>query len=278
MARARPHKVAMDTGPHFAVAVHSNADAVVVDAALPPGGLLPPDDLGRGQDPAFPPDVHDKAGPSKQTAVSEAPTGTVYERPGEQVAPKPLQSACKRAFDVAVTGTALWVGAPFWAAVAVAVKLDSPGPALYRQQRVGKDGKVFDCLKFRSMTVDAEKDGPRWARSFDNRVTYVGGILRRTSIDELPQLWNIFKGEMSLVGPRPERPVFVARFRKQYVDYDLRHTVRPGLSGWAQVNGLRGNVSIADRTVYDVWYVRNFSLLVDAQILLRTFAAVVAGE
>ena len=229
-------------------------------------------------DPAFPPDVHDKAGPCKQTADSEQADGVVFEPPGEHIHQDRLQLAVKRALDIAVAGTALWVGAPVLAAIAVAVQLDSPGPAIYRQARVGKNGQVFDCLKFRSMHTDAEKDGPRWARSFDNRVTYVGGILRRTSLDELPQLWNILRGDMGLVGPRPERPVFVARFRKQYPDYDLRHTVRPGLSGWAQVNGLRGNVSIADRTVYDVWYVRNFSLLVDAQVLLRTFAAVVAGE
>jgi lipopolysaccharide/colanic/teichoic acid biosynthesis glycosyltransferase len=109
-------------------------------------------------------------------------------------------------------------------------------------------------------------------------VTRVGGILRRTSLDELPQLWNVVKGEMSLVGPRPERPVFVSRFREEFKDYDLRHTIRPGLSGWAQVNGLRGNVSIADRTVYDLYYVRNFSLALDARILVRTVAAVLAGE
>ena len=278
MARSRSAKgTTMHTGPHVAISGAVAADDVVLGAAAMQA-LQPADDVARGQDPAFPPDVHDKAGPSKQTAASEAAAGVVYAPPGERIVQRPLQQAIKRAFDLAAAGTALWVGAPVLAAVAVAVKLDSPGPALYRQQRVGKDGKIFDCLKFRSMAVDAEKDGPRWARSFDSRVTYVGGILRRTSLDELPQLYNIVRGDMSLVGPRPERPVFVARFREQYPDYDVRHTVRPGLSGWAQVNGLRGNVSIADRTVYDVWYVRHFSLLTDARILLRTFAAVVAGE
>ncbi len=229
-------------------------------------------------DAAFPPDVHNKAGPSKQLAQKDEPTGPVYVAPAEKPPRKPVQQAIKRAVDVAVAGSALLIGAPALAAVAVAVRADSPGPVIYRQKRVGKDGRIFDCLKFRSMTVDAEKDGPRWARSFDSRVTRVGGLLRRTSIDELPQLWNILVGDMTLVGPRPERPVFVAKFRQQYPDYDLRHTVRPGLSGWAQVNGLRGNVSIADRTVYDVWYVRNFSLALDAAILVRTFGAVLAGE
>ncbi len=229
-------------------------------------------------DPAFAPDMHDKAGPSKQVAQAVAQQGPVYEKPSELPPFLPVQRLLKRAIDVAASGTALAMGAPVLAAVAVAVKLDSPGPVLYRQERVGKDGKSFDCLKFRSMTVDAEKDGPRWARSFDSRVTRVGGMLRRTSIDELPQLWNILVGDMSLIGPRPERPVFVAKFREQFKDYDLRHTVQPGLSGWAQVNGLRGNVSIADRTLYDVWYVRNFSLALDARILLQTFGAVIAGE
>jgi exopolysaccharide biosynthesis polyprenyl glycosylphosphotransferase len=229
-------------------------------------------------DAAFAPDVHDKAGPSKQVAHAEAPDGPVYVTPAELPPYTPVQAAVKRAVDVAVAGGALLAGAPLLATIALAVKLDSRGPVIYRQVRVGKDGAPFDCLKFRSMTTDAEKDGPRWARSFDARVTRVGGILRRTSLDELPQLWNVVKGEMSLVGPRPERPVFVSRFREEFKDYDLRHTIRPGLSGWAQVNGLRGNVSIADRTVYDLYYVRNFSLALDARILVRTVAAVLAGE
>jgi len=228
--------------------------------------------------PQFPPDVHDKAGPSKQVAQTESADGPVYVAPAEVPPYKPVQNVLKRAMDVALSAGALWVGAPFFAGVALAVKIDSPGPVLYRQTRVGKDGVEFGCLKFRSMVQDAEKHGPRWARSFDNRVTRVGGLLRRTSVDELPQLWNVLRGDMSLVGPRPERPVFVSRFRQQFLDYDLRHTIRPGLTGWAQVNGLRGNVSIADRTVYDVWYVRNFSLALDVRIVARTFGAVLAGE
>lgn len=231
-----------------------------------------------GVDPQFPPDLHDKAGPSKQVANTESPDGPVYVQPAERPPHKPVQQAIKRAADVVLSAGGLWVGAPFLAAVALAVKIDSPGPVLYRQTRVGKDGQPFECLKFRSMVVDAEKHGPRWARSFDSRVTRVGGILRRTSVDELPQLWNVLVGDMSLVGPRPERPVFVSRFRQQFLDYDLRHTVRPGVTGWAQVSGLRGNVSIADRTVYDVWYVRNFSLALDARILVKTVGAVLAGE
>lgn len=224
------------------------------------------------------PDLHDKAGPSKQVANTEDADGPVWAPLTEELADKKFQWAVKRAFDVTFSGLCLLVGAPLFAVLAAAVKLDSEGPVFYRQVRVGRNGVPFFVYKFRSMVTDAEKHGPRWARSYDTRVTRVGGILRRTSLDELPQVWNILKGEMSWIGPRPERPVFVARFRTQYQDYDLRHAVRPGLSGWAQVNGLRGNVSIADRTVYDVHYVRNFSIWMDVKIFFKTFAAVLAGE
>ncbi len=233
-------------------------------------------DLPAERDPAE--DVYNKAGPSKQRAESETFDEPVFAPVAEKVPARPAQWALKRAFDVGFSLAALTAGAPLLAGIAVAVKLDSKGPVLYKQVRVGKDGQLFDCLKFRSMVVDAEKAGPQWARNFDTRVTKVGGVLRRTSLDELPQVWNILVGDMSWIGPRPERPVFVARFRKQFEGYDLRHTVQPGLSGWAQVNGLRGNVSIADRTAFDLYYVRHFSLALDAKIFLRTFAAVVAGE
>ncbi len=268
-------------GPQIAMGPSGAAAAGPTWATVSPGTSAASGDPAAStqlSDPSFPPDVHNKAGPSKQRASTEDPQGPVYVAPQEQPPHKPVQQAIKRAIDVALSGSALAIGAPALAAVALAVRLDSPGPVIYRQTRVGKDGKIFDCLKFRSMTVDAEKDGPRWARSFDARVTRVGGLLRRTSVDELPQLWNIFVGDMSLVGPRPERPVFVSKFRQEFENYDLRHTIRPGLSGWAQVNGLRGNVSIADRTKYDVWYVRNFSLALDVAIIARTFGAVLAGE
>ncbi len=226
------------------------------------------------------PDQHDqdKAGPSKQVAVSETVHEPIYQPPNEKIAPKHLQWMAKRLFDLSFGAASLVAGAPLLAVIAVAIKFDSQGPVFYRQTRVGKGGKTFKVFKFRSMYTDAEKNGPQWARNFDARVTRVGGLLRRTSLDELPQIFNILAGDMSWIGPRPERPVFVARFRQQFENYDLRHTVRPGLSGWAQVNGLRGNVSIAQRTVYDLHYVRNFSLAMDLKIFLRTFAAVVAGE
>jgi exopolysaccharide biosynthesis polyprenyl glycosylphosphotransferase len=220
----------------------------------------------------------DKAGPSKQVASTEAADGIVYETPAESPPHKPVQWLLKRLFDVGFAATCLLLGLPFLLFIAVAVKLDSDGPVLYRQIRVGRNGKLFEILKFRSMHTDAERHGPRWARSQDTRVTRVGGLLRRTSLDELPQIWNVLTGEMSLIGPRPERPVFVSRFRRQINGYDLRHSVRPGLSGWAQVNGLRGNVSIETRTDYDVHYVRHFSLWLDVVCFFRTFSAVLAGE
>jgi len=250
------------TQPNLKVVVAPAADAVV--------------ELPAERDPSE--DLYDKAGPSKQRAESETFDEPVFAPVAEKVPQRPIQLAAKRAFDIGFSLAALTAGAPLLAGIAVAVKLDSKGPVLYKQVRVGKDGQLFDCLKFRSMVVDAEKSGPQWARNFDTRVTKVGGVLRRTSLDELPQVWNILVGDMSWIGPRPERPVFVARFRKQFEGYDLRHTVQPGLSGWAQVNGLRGNVSIADRTAFDLYYVRHFSLMLDAKIFVRTFAAVIAGE
>lgn len=222
--------------------------------------------------------AEDKAGPSKQVADSETFDGAVFAPVLEQVPARPVQQALKRAFDVGFSLAALTAGAPLLAGIAVAVKANSPGPVLYKQVRVGKNGTLFNCLKFRSMVVNAEQGRPQWASHSDPRVTRVGGILRRTSLDELPQIWNVLVGDMSWIGPRPERPVFVARFRREMLDYDLRHTVAPGLSGWAQVNGLRGNVSIAERTAFDVYYVRHFSLALDAKIFLRTFATVIAGE
>lgn len=223
------------------------------------------------------PDWADKAGPSKQVAATEQAEGLVYADPRVAVPQPPVQLLIKRLFDIGFSLVCLVLGAPFLLVLAAAVKFDSPGPALYRQVRVGRGGKPFPILKFRSMVVDAERHGPRWARSQDTRVTKVGGFLRRTSMDELPQIWNVLMGDMSWIGPRPERPVFVARFRLQIEDYDARHTMRPGLSGWAQVNGMRGNVSIEERTRFDVHYVRHFSLWLDFICFFRTFS-VLAGD
>ena len=177
----------------------------------------------------------------------------------------------KRAFDLVVGSILLVVFSPFMLFMAILVKLESRGPALYVQERMGLDARPFPVIKFRTMRVDAEKwTGPIWAKQGDPRCTRLGAWLRRHSFDELPQLINVVLGDMSLVGPRPERPVFVAQFRQSIPRYMDRHREKAGMAGWAQVNGLRGDTSIAERTKYDLWYVENWSLLLDIKILIRT--------
>ena len=170
------------------------------------------------------------------------------------------------------------VGAAFtWrvmVAVALWVRLDSPGPILYAQERVGLNGRRFRMLKFRTMGADAEAQGPGWTRPGDPRRTGAGEILRRLSLDELPQLWNVLVGHMSLVGPRPERPMYVEQFREKIPRYMLRHHVKAGLTGWAQVNGLRGDTPLDLRIPYDLYYIRHWSLLFDVKILLLTVVRV----
>ena len=177
----------------------------------------------------------------------------------------------KRTVDLLGSAVGLVFLSPVLMLVAVIIKLDSPGPVFYAQERMGLDANPFWCLKFRSMRTDAEKDGPGWTVESDPRVTRLGRLIRRLSIDELPQLINVFVGDMSLVGPRPERPVYVNQFRRSIPRYMDRHREKAGLTGWAQVNGLRGDTSIAERTKYDLWYIENWSLWLDFKIILRTF-------
>jgi exopolysaccharide biosynthesis polyprenyl glycosylphosphotransferase len=177
----------------------------------------------------------------------------------------------KRTLDVVVSAVALFLFAPLIALIALFVKLDTPGPVLYRQRRLGRDGREFDMLKFRSMPVEAEAEtGPVRTTRTDARATRVGGWLRRTSLDEIPQLVNVLRGEMSLVGPRPERPVFVGQFEQEVPRYLERHGVKSGITGWAQAHGLRGDTSIEERTRYDIWYVEHWSLALDVKILALT--------
>jgi Undecaprenyl-phosphate glucose phosphotransferase len=177
----------------------------------------------------------------------------------------------KRCLDAVLSAAGLIVLFPLLLVIAALVKLTSPGPALYSQERMGLDGQVFQMLKFRSMRVDAEANsGAGWTTKNDARRTLIGGFLRRTSLDELPQLWNVLVGHMSLVGPRPERPVFVREFRRQIPDYMLRHKVKAGITGWAQVNGWRGDTSLVERTACDLYYIRNWSLDLDLKILVLT--------
>jgi len=176
----------------------------------------------------------------------------------------------KRVFDILFSAAALILTSPILLVVALAVKLASRGPVLYKQERMGMDGAVFPILKFRTMRTDAESSGAQMATAGDARRTPVGAFLRRTSLDELPQLFNVLRGDMSLVGPRPERPVFIEEFKRQIPKYHLRHKVKAGITGWAQINGLRGQTSIAKRIEYDLYYIENWSLLLDLKILVRT--------
>lgn len=176
----------------------------------------------------------------------------------------------KRAFDVLFALLALLLSAPVMIVTAILVKLTSRGPVLYRQERMGMDGETFGILKFRTMRVDAELEGAKMASKHDDRRTPIGTFLRKYSIDELPQFFNVLLGDMSLVGPRPERPVFIEEFKKQIPRYHLRHKVKAGITGWAQINGLRGQTSIEKRIEYDLYYIENWSLLLDLKILVRT--------
>jgi exopolysaccharide biosynthesis polyprenyl glycosylphosphotransferase len=181
----------------------------------------------------------------------------------------------KRAFDVVVAGVGLVVVAPVMAVCGLAVLAEGGRGVIFRQPRVGRDGVVFDCLKLRSMRPASEADSATtWSVAGDDRVGPVGRFLRRTSLDELPQLWNIVRGDMTLVGPRPERPHFVDRFSVEYDRYAHRHRVQAGLTGLAQVSGLRGDTSIADRARFDNYYIEHWSLWLDIKIIVRTFSEV----
>ncbi|MFN0137747.1 MAG: undecaprenyl-phosphate glucose phosphotransferase [Phycisphaerae bacterium] len=176
----------------------------------------------------------------------------------------------KRSFDLFVGTICLLIAAVPMLAITVAVKLTSPGPVLFRQRRMGLDGYEFYMMKFRTMRTDAEKDGPVWSRKEDSRRTPIGGFLRRTSLDELPNLFNVLRGEMSLVGPRPERPEFIDQFKHEIPKYMLRHKMKAGMTGYAQVKGWRGETSLKKRIQHDVHYIRHWSLGLDIRILLQT--------
>jgi exopolysaccharide biosynthesis polyprenyl glycosylphosphotransferase len=183
--------------------------------------------------------------------------------------------AVKRAFDIVVASILLLLSAPLLALCALAIRIEGGPGVIFRQPRVGRDGALFDCLKLRSMRpADERESATNWSVAGDRRVGAVGRILRRTSIDELPQMWNIIKGDMTLVGPRPERPHFVDKFSLQVDRYSHRHRVRAGLTGLAQVSGLRGDTSIVDRARYDNYYIEHWSLWLDIKIVVRTILEV----
>lgn len=197
------------------------------------------------------------------------------------VDPRGWQFAVKHAFDRTAAVLALLALAPLMLTIALAVRLSSPGPVLFRQRRVGRDGRAFDLLKFRTMRMASEQPDFELANGSapggvegEDRRTWVGRVLRGSSLDELPQFLNVFRGEMSVVGPRPERPEFVERFSLEVDHYEDRHRVKSGITGWAQVSGLRGQTSIADRVEWDNYYILNWSLRLDFRIIAMTLAEI----
>jgi exopolysaccharide biosynthesis polyprenyl glycosylphosphotransferase len=208
------------------------------------------------------------------TVVSGLPLVSLRERPLYG-----LRAAAKRTLDVLGAALLLVLLAPLLVVLALVVRCTSPGPVLYAQERMGMDGRPFRMLKFRTMRPGAEDaTGPVFARPGDPRVTAAGRLLRRFSLDELPQLWNVLLGDMSLVGPRPERATFIEEFRRRLPGYMLRHSVKAGMTGWAQVHGLRGESSLEDRLRYDLEYVDRWTLSLDLVILGRTAVQVLVGR
>jgi len=200
---------------------------------------------------------------------------------GQGFAQDTARTIIKRAFDLVSASALLLMALPVMLLAALAIRLESRGPVLYRQERVGQGGHTFNCMKFRSMRIDAEKDGvARWAQARDPRITRVGNFIRKMRIDELPQLVNVLRGEMSLVGPRPERPSFVGQLKESIRFYDVRHSVKPGLTGWAQVRYSYGaSVEDASRKLqFDLYYVKNHSLFLDLLILVETVRVVLFRE
>ncbi len=203
-------------------------------------------------------------------AVSISEMGGLPILTVRDIALKGWRRTAKRVMDIIGASIGMVMGSPIFMLIAVLIKLESPGPVFYVQERMGLDARPFPVIKFRSMRTNAEKSGPGWTTADDPRRTRVGAFLRRTNIDELPQFINVLLGDMSLVGPRPERPVYVEQFRRSIPRYMDRHREKAGLTGWAQVNGYRGDTSIAERTKYDLWYIENWSLLLDIKIIIRT--------
>ena len=187
-------------------------------------------------------------------------------------APMEFPRAIKRIIDILFSSAFLLLASPLLIAIALAVKLSSKGPVFFRQERMGLNGLTFNMIKFRSMPVGIEKStGAVWAKADEDRATPVGALLRRLSLDEMPQFFNVLKGDMSVVGPRPERPVFIKEFRGKVPKYMLRHKMKAGITGWAQVHGWRGDTSIEKRIEFDLYYIQNWSLRMDLKIMLMTF-------
>jgi exopolysaccharide biosynthesis polyprenyl glycosylphosphotransferase len=215
--------------------------------------------------------------------VGNVKFGNIYGAPLMEISPHliaPWERLAKRALDILVSLGALVLGAPLFAVLGAAIRLDSRGPIFYRQERMGQGGQPFQIIKFRSMYIDAEKKGPSLSSAYDPRITQVGRFLRKTHLDELPQFWNVLRGDMTLVGPRPERQYFIEQISARAPEYEKLLNVKPGLTGWGQVQyGYAENVDeMIDRMKYDLLYIENMSLQLDLKILAYTFLRVVQGD
>lgn len=216
--------------------------------------------------------------------MGQARTNQIYGFPLIDIMPQFMpewERKIKRMMDIVISSAILIIFSPIWLLIAAAIKLDSNGPVLYKQQRVGRDGKIFTIYKFRSMIHEAESHtGPRWAERRDPRVTRVGRIIRKPRLDEVPQFFNVLKGEMSLIGPRPERPYFVERFKHQIPFYTRRLKVQPGITGWAQIKGEydASLENVKTKLHYDLFYLENMSLRMDLKILLNTIYVMLIGK
>ncbi|NLT71326.1 MAG: exopolysaccharide biosynthesis polyprenyl glycosylphosphotransferase, partial [Verrucomicrobiaceae bacterium] len=182
-----------------------------------------------------------------------------------------LNRYLKRFVDIIGGLVGLLLAAPVIGLFAILIYRESPGPIFYRQRRLGASGSTFEMVKLRSMKLNAETDGVGWTVKDDPRCLRVGAFMRRWNIDEIPQFWNVLKGEMSLVGPRPERPELIEQFKEEIPHYNARHHIKPGITGWAQVNGLRGDTDLSERVRFDLHYIENWNVLFDFQIMLLTF-------
>jgi exopolysaccharide biosynthesis polyprenyl glycosylphosphotransferase len=190
---------------------------------------------------------------------------------------KQIYPYVKRFLDIIIAIIGLIISSPIMFIIGILIKIESPGPVLYKQVRVGLHGNYFNVIKLRSMKVDAENNGAQWAEKDDPRVTKIGKFIRRTRIDELPQLWNVLVGDMSLIGPRPERPMFTAQFNEEIPGFVKRLKVRPGITGWAQVNG-GYDITPKEKFVLDCYYIDNLSFLLDLKIFLKTIKVVLTGD
>ena len=200
-------------------------------------------------------------------SISSVPILGAAELPLDRLSNRAL----KRTVDIIGALVGLCISAPLIFACGLLVYLESPGAIFYRQVRTGRNGRNFEIIKIRSMRLDAEKGGAQWAKKNDPRRLRIGGFMRKTNIDETPQFWNVLKGDMSLVGPRPERPELIVNFKDEIPHYNARHACKTGMTGWAQVNGLRGDTSLVERVRYDLYYLENWSLWLDFQIMFQTF-------